>query len=282
MKNFNYIRPDNLKDACSILKSKNNIKILAGGTDLIVQIKDRMKTPENLLDISYLSELRVIKDNADYLEIGALSTHQDVIDSDLLSNNAGILKQACIQIGSPQIRNRATIGGKIINASPAADTLPPLYTLESELILISATGERTVKIKDFFQGPGRSVIEPYEILKSVRFKKYPNWLGYFQKLGSRKALAISKLSVAGLFLVNNGTIDQARIAFGAVGRTILIGKNTMDLIINKKINLLSEKEISNAVNKDISPISDLRSTKEYRKEITAILVQRIIKNLIQL
>ncbi|MCK4665805.1 xanthine dehydrogenase family protein subunit M [Candidatus Dependentiae bacterium] len=281
MKKFKYIRPNNLKDACSILKRENDIKILAGGTDLLVQIKDRMKTPENLLDITYLSELRVIRNNSNYLEIGALSTHQDIIDSDLVSNNAGILQQACIQIGSPQIRNRGTIGGNIINASPAADTLPPLFTLESELILISESGERTVKIKDFFQGPGRSIIEPNEILKSIRFKKHSNWLGHFKKLASRKALAISKLSVAGLFLVNNGTIDQARIAFGAVGPTILIGKDTVALILNKKISSISEKEISDAVIKDISPISDLRSTQEYRKAITTILVQRILQNLMK-
>ena len=134
MKTFEAILPGDVAECLDVLACYgSDAAILAGGTDLLVQIKDRMKTPENLLDITYLSELRFIRDNSNYLEIGALSTHQDIIGSDIVSKNAGILQQACIQIGSPQIRNRGTIGGNIINASPAADTFHQNFLSYNEL-----------------------------------------------------------------------------------------------------------------------------------------------------
>lgn len=280
MKRFEYLKADNLKAAFKILKQNTNIKILAAGTDLLVQIKDQMLMPEKILDISFIKELKYIKVCDGDVKIGALATHDMVNKSKEIKENGEVLAMACGQVGSPQIRNRGTIGGNISNASPAADSLPALFVLDADCCLVSESGERRVKITEFFTGPGKTVMKPGELVKGVSFKPVKGWHSKFIKVAGRKSLAISKLSSAAVFNLEGDTIKDVRVAFGAVGPTCIRGEQTETYLTGKNKKEIEIDQLKQKVFADISPISDLRSTKDYRKQVSAVLVKKMLEDLI--
>ncbi|MDD3627735.1 MAG: xanthine dehydrogenase family protein subunit M [bacterium] len=278
MKKFKYKKASSLEEASALLKSENNSKVIAGGTDILVQIKDRVKLPEVLVDLSYIESLKTIKEEGEYIEIGSLATHSRIATEAVVLNHAKVLAMASLSIGSPQIRNRGTIGGNIMNASPAGDMIPALFVLDAELVYFTGTEFKAIPIINFFEGPGRTKLQSTDILTSVKFKKHSGWHGYFHKIASRNALAISKLSFAGMMKVKENVITNARFAYGAVGPKVIKGNILEKEVIGKNKKELDLKAIEEAVKKEITPISDLRSTAEYRKEITAIITRRIFES----
>ncbi|NOZ01166.1 MAG: hypothetical protein GXP54_04675, partial [Deltaproteobacteria bacterium] len=191
-----YKRPGSLEEAIGILGGRP-WTLLAGGTDLMVRMKDGALRPEGLLDLTGLRELRSIEINGGDLVIGALATHSEIERSDLVVRHAAALARAVSLIGSPQIRNRGTLGGNLANASPAADTVPPLFVLDAQVCLAGPGGERRVPVTEFAKGPGSTVRGQDEIITAVRVPVHPGgFQSSFVRLGARKALAVAKLSVA--------------------------------------------------------------------------------------
>lgn len=217
--NFNYHRPTSLAEALALLRGlPGPKKILAGGTDLIPALRRGELAPAHVISLKNLSELRRLRQENGRVHLGALATFSDLASSPLCAGPHALLAQAAAQVGGPQIRNQGTLGGNIVNASPAGDLLPPLVALEAEVRLCREGGERILPLAAFLKGSGHTQILEDEILAEVIFAALPaRAVSAFVKLGRRNSLAISRISLA-LVIVRGeeGTIEEARLALGAV------------------------------------------------------------------
>ena len=215
------IRPSTLGEALEVLDEQGSEgQLIAGGTDLVIEMKHPGYTKKTLIDISHLEELRFIDIGEQEIIIGAGTRFSDIVNHQELKGICKGLWQACKSVGSPQIRNAGTIGGNICNGSPAADSVPPLLALDARLIIKNATMTRTVALKDFYIDKGKVAIGADELLYGIQFKK-PQKGEYisFEKLGLRKALAIARLSCSVFVSLDEGNrIKEARVATGAMGR----------------------------------------------------------------
>ncbi|EEP56002.1 FAD binding domain-containing protein [Clostridium butyricum] len=267
--------PKTINAALQILNSENVI-VYAGGTDLMVRYKNETsllpKFDKNILYIGQIDELKEVYENNEEIVIGAGCTLASLLRNEHVPE---ILKKSIRGVASPAIRNVGTIGGNICNASPAGDTLPVLYSLNSRCNVISEGLERTINIEDFIYGPRRTALKKNEILKSITISKENFNIVHYEKVGARKASAISKLSFAGLCNVENGRVQDLRMSFGAVGETVIRLKEAETIIIGKEINTLDKfiKEAIEIYDKNINPIDDQRSTAQYRKMVVMNLIK---------
>ena len=215
---FDYKTPKTLQEACQLLwEACGKAKVIAGGTDLVIGLRNGDQNPQVLMDITNLKELRGIEESDGTLSIGAAVSHSEIASSPLVRQYGNVLSDAASEIGSPQIRNLGTIGGNIVNASPAADTLPPLLVLDAIGKVASQEGEREVPVAQLIKGPYETILKPHEILVRITFKKLPkNMKGCFVRLARREAMAIARMSVALLIQMQEGQVKDIRIAPGAV------------------------------------------------------------------
>ena len=215
---LDYKTPKTLQEACQLLwEACGKAKVIAGGTDLVIGLRNGDQNPQLLMDITNLKELRGIEESDGTLSIGAAVSHSEIASSPLVRQYGNVLSNAASEIGSPQIRNLGTIGGNIVNASPAADTLPPLLVLDATGKVASQEGEREVPVAQLIKGPYETTLQPQEILVRITFKKVPkNMKGCFVRLARREAMAIARMSVALLIQMQEGQVKDIRIAPGAV------------------------------------------------------------------
>jgi len=253
-------------------KSRRNIAVVAGGTDILVRLHDAIEKP-SLLVLDGIPQLRKINVTEKQIIIGSLVTFTEIEESAALRKYAPQLCQAASVAGSVQIRNRATVGGNIANASPAGDLIPPLYALGASLELMSSKGKRVIDIEEFFTGPGRTVLKWNELITGIKIRKARN-LGFFARLGTRKALAISKVSVAVNFVLKAGKVTDIRIALGAVAPTVIRTQVAEELLENQILNSDNIEKAALAVIETARPIDDIRSNAEYRKQMTGVLFRR--------
>lgn len=214
------IRPSNLEEALEQLNQQGyDGQLIAGGTDLVIEIKHHPYEKSTLIDISRLKELRFIEIGETEICIGAGTRFSDIVNHPEMKGICAGLWEACSSVGSPQIRNAGTLGGNICNGSPAADSVPPLLALDAQVIIKDTTKTRTMALKDFYIDKGKVAIEDNELLYAIKFRK-PQEDEYitFEKLGLRKALAIARLSCAVFISLGEGDkIEDIRIATGAMG-----------------------------------------------------------------
>ncbi|MED3573148.1 xanthine dehydrogenase family protein subunit M [Cytobacillus praedii] len=271
------ITPQSVND-CLLLLSKNETehRIIAGGTDAVVRMKEGKWRPSAWINIKGLKDLRYIKEKNGAIHIGPLTTHTDIIHSPLLQKRADVLVEACREVGAVQMQNMGTIGGNIGTASPAGDTIPALYVLEASIELQSINSSRIIPINQLFTGPGRTVIKPNEMITNIIIKpQTENEIGIFQKLGPRKAQSISIVNVAiMLSMASNRECLGGKIAFGAVAPTIIRAKKCEALL---SLNPLTDDIIENIAKvawKEVMPITDGRATAEYRRDMASALLER--------
>lgn len=257
-------------------------RIIAGGTDILLEL-EHSKRPDVdiLIDITRIPNLDQIELHGDTIRLGALVNHNHVVGSKLIRERALPLAQASWEVGAPQIRNRATIAGNLITGSSANDTITPLTVLGAEITLASVDGERTIALKDFYTGLRQTVMRPNEMLTSISFPTMKtNEKGIFIKLGLRRAQAISVVNAAVVLEMNTaGVVTQASIALGSVAPTIIRVPTAEEALIGK---LLSEETISHVAGlagATPKPIDDVRSTAEYRSEMSKVLVARALRKL---
>lgn len=259
-------RPENLQEAIAI-RGQENALLLAGGTDLMVRQRSWSGVGPNfsrpVLLIAHLTELRHIWVNGESIVIGASATLNEILGHPDIPI---YIKQPLSKMASPAIRNVATLGGNICNASPAGDSLPMLYALEAVLTLQSASGSRQVAVDQFITGPGSNSLADDEILTSITIPVRDYNLAYYKKVGTRKANAISKLSFYGLASLRQGRVEDIRISLGAVGPTPVRSREAEALMRGAYRGELPElieavREIYRGI---IKPIDDVRSTRSYR------------------
>jgi CO/xanthine dehydrogenase FAD-binding subunit len=271
MTHFETYLASTLKQALEF-KTQRNIAVVAGGTDILVRLHDAIEKP-SLLVLDGISQLRKINVTEKQNIIGPLVTFTEIEESAALRKYAPQLCQAASVAGSVQIRNRATVGGNIANASPAGDLIPPLYALGASLELMSSKGKRFVDIENFFTGPGKTVLKSNELITGIKIPKARNF-GFFARLGTRKALAISKVSVAVNFVLKAGKVTDIRIALGAVAPTVIRAQAAEEILENQKLDCDNIEKAALAVIETARPIDDIRSNAEYRKQMTGVLFRR--------
>ena len=274
MRKFEYLKPDSIKETISILSQYGErARILNGGTDLIVGIRDKILQPEYVVDIKAIPQLnRITYNKQDGLNIGATVTLNEISDSKVVQRNYPILAEACKTVGSYQVRNRATLVGNICNASPAADTAPALLVLGAKVNIIDPTGEKIVPINEFFTGVKKNILKKGEIVTSVIVSSLRDeWTGVYLKQGRRKDVDLATVGVAVVCIR-----DEIRIALGAVASTPVRAFKTEELLKGKIIDESLLEETAKSALAEVSPISDIRSSKEYREEIIKVLVRRAI------
>ena len=263
------------------LKAKYNPIIFAGGTDLMVEHLKRnnliVKFDRPLLFINYLDELKGIKEDENNIVIGALTTFDEIIKSPLTPQ---VLKESASGIAGPPIRNIATIGGNICNASPSADSLPSLYAMDSILRLKNKDSQRDIKIKDFITGVGKTIIKDDEILTHIIIPKKDYEYSFYKKIGTRKANALSKLAICALALKENDKY-RFKISFCTLGTTITRDESIEEKFIVSNINEWKNNInlIQEAYSNIMKPRDSARSTALYRKKCALNLIKYFIEDI---
>jgi carbon-monoxide dehydrogenase medium subunit len=256
-------------------------RVVAGGTDLVLELERGQRADvEALIDISRVAGLNQITLAGDTVRLGALVTHNQVAVHPLLVERALPLAQACWEVGAPQIRNRATVAGNLITASPANDTITPLMALDASVTLASVHGERTVPLREFYLGVRRTVMRPDELLTAITFELLaPNERGVFLKLGLRRAQAISVVNVAAVLAFAGEQVTRAAITLGSVAPTIIRVPTAEQALIGHPLTPDVIREAARLASITPTPIDDVRSTAEYRVEMIRVLVGRALRRL---
>jgi CO/xanthine dehydrogenase FAD-binding subunit len=273
--------PSSLADALALLNGEPGVwKPFAGGTDLMVLLEAGKLLHRNYINIWGLNELRGIEVTDSHITLGALTTYTEVQSHPVLQNEFPMLCQAASETGGLAIQNRGTIGGNIVNASPAADSPPALLAYDAEIELISSSGSRWLPYRGFHTGYKQMLIGPNELLARVRMSR--NTRGathYYRKVGTRKAQAISKVCLAALAKLDDDQIGDCRIALGSVAPIVVRCVQTEDALRGRKPDTDTIKSACAALSQEISPIDDIRSTADYRLQVARNLLTDFLSTL---
>jgi carbon-monoxide dehydrogenase small subunit/xanthine dehydrogenase small subunit len=275
------VRPRSLEEALEVMaQHRGERRPLAGGTDLLVELRDGGEPLRSqLFDLTGVPELFGIENRGDSVWIGAATTHTMIAASPIVAEVLPSLPPACALIGGPQIRNRGTLGGNIANGSPAADAVPPLLAADAVLELVSYSERREVALADFYTGYRQHVLERDELIVGVRIPKRKGVRGTFLRLGQRQAQAISKVSVAVAMTFRGGQPEWARVALGSVAPTVIRAPETERALLAGGYEGL--KRAMEAIRNEVRPIDDIRSNREYRREMSAVLLERAIRQIVE-
>lgn len=282
-----YAAPTSLDEAAGILRT-GDVTMLAGGTDLMPQMKaGRLPLKPVLMNLRRVPELQGIVEQGAVLRIGSLVTITELLESALVRERLELLWQACDHFASDQIRNAATIGGNVCNASPAGDTLPPLLALDASAVLASqsngALQMRRVPLNGFFHGPGRSLKTPAELLAAVEIPLPPaGFRGEFYKHGTRPGLDISTISIAFGARRDGQVLRDVRLAFGAVAPTPVRAPRTEAAIEGRILDTAALEAAAGIAEREVRPISDLRASDWYRRELVHNMLKRVLIHVGQL
>jgi carbon-monoxide dehydrogenase medium subunit len=282
MKDFEYFAPRSVQEALALLDdAKSKAKVLAGGTDLIAQMRGGRVEPARIIDIKNIPELNRLELSADKtLHIGAAVPLSKIVAFAPVIQKFAILHQGCAVIGSTRIRNRATMGGNICNAAPSADSVQALLCLGAKAVLASSAGTRVIPLNSFFRGPGKTALAPNELLVEIEIPAPPaHSAGYYLRHTPREEMDIAVVGVA-VFLIfapRSKVCQEARIALGAVAPTPIRVPQAEALLAGKKPGEADIEKVAEKVAEAASPISDIRSSAEYRRELLKVLTRRTIK-----
>jgi CO/xanthine dehydrogenase FAD-binding subunit len=278
---FKYHEPSTLDEACQIMAElKEKARPLAGGTDLLVNMKKGLISPKHVISLRTIEALREKDFSKGTLRMGACVTAADLAESEQIRKTLSGLCTGAASLGSPLIRNLATVAGNLVTARPAADLPPPLMAYGAAVMLKSNTGDRSIALKDFFRGPGETVIEADEILTEILVQAPPpnSGAGYI-KLGVRRALEISLVSVAAFIALDDqeSTIKTARLVLGAVAPVPMRAHSAEQVLLGERPTEALFSRAGEAAAQDSRPIDDFRASAEYRKDMVEILTGRVLE-----
>jgi carbon-monoxide dehydrogenase medium subunit len=282
LRTFDYSAPETIDEAVSLLKAAGgSARPLAGGTDLVVQMKERATRfpyPATIVSLDRVSELRGVDfSETDGLRIGAGATMTDVASHPAVRERYAALAEGAGVVGSLQTMNMATIGGNVCNAAPSADTAPPLLVYEAEAVIVGPNGRRTLPITEFFRGPGETDLAPDELLAELRLPVPPSATGAaFKRHTPRKQMDIAVVGVAVAVTLSGDTIERARVALGAVAPTPLRAGAAEAALQGQTANDETFAKAAEAAVQDSSPITDLRASAEFRRHLVKVMTARLL------
>lgn len=277
---FEYYNPETQEEVLTLLASLGSKAVLlAGGTDVIPELKDRIRQAKVLISLKKVKELKGIRySRKEKLNIGALTTLSELIASQDIPSEFSPIKEAAATLASPPIRSMATIGGNIVSAVPSADMPPILIAMNASVILVSKSAARTVPLEEFFTGPRETILKEGEILKSIEvpFPESGSGASYL-KQGKRGCLACAVTGVAAAVTMKKDTCQKAKIVLGAVAETPLLIEEASQVLVGRKLDEKAAREAADRASKLCCPISDLRAPSDYRREIVRVLTIRSIE-----
>jgi CO/xanthine dehydrogenase FAD-binding subunit len=285
LQEFDLLRPKNYQKALDLISQYGKkARLIAGGTDLMVDLrKNKCPQTEYVIDISSLKDLAYIKEDNGFIRIGSLTTHKNIVTAKLIDKYAKVLALGCQEIGSPQIRNRGTIGGNIITGSPCADSVTPLVALDAVLVIASKEEIREVPINEFYNGPYKPKINENEFLKEIYFKKVgSDYNSDFIKVKRRNAVSKSRINIAALAKLDSaGQVEDIRLAPGSITPKPQRFKKAEDVILNKKPNEKLIEQMSEQVADTMIEKSGYRWSTEYKKPVIKSLTKRILRTVLE-
>lgn len=279
MRAFELLQPKNLADALDALAQNDDaVRPLAGGTDMIVDVRAKRAQPDVLVALQNVLELRGVTRENGALKIGAGTTIAEFLKNPAFAEHDA-LRQAAFWFANPMIRNVATVAGNIASASPAGDMLPPLLALDAQVELVSKSGSRQIAMREFFLGPRKTARRADELIASIRLPEnsYHNSASAFYKLGLRQADAISLVSVAVWLQRDGDRVRDVRIALGAVAPRPLRAERAEEILRGQPMNEPTLKQAARRAVEECSPIDDLRARAAYRRRMIEVYVKRMVE-----
>ncbi|KUO70334.1 MAG: carbon monoxide dehydrogenase [Desulfosporosinus sp. BRH_c37] len=280
---FDYYAPDSLAETCEALdRFGSKAKVLAGGTDMIAKMKGGLVAPEILISLKKLVDLQKIEYVAGKgVVIGARATHNDLVNSPILNDKYLSISEAAHHMASNQIRNIGTVGGNLCNAVPSADLPPILIALGATIKLVGTKGERTMLLEDLFTGPMKTVIAHNEILTEIVIPDQASTGSSYIKFGLRRSGALAVVGIAVAVTVNGDTLTEVKITIGAAAPTPMRAREAEDFLRGKVISdeLIAEAGVIAA--KESKPISDIRGSAEYRRDLVRVFTKRALNKAIK-
>ncbi len=285
LSDLDVVQPRTLSDALTVLCQRSgSIRPIAGGTDVIIQLKDHLLQAKELLDISGLVELRYIRREGSTVRIGALSTYSEIIESPILKDSCRMLVEASKTIGVVQLQNRATIGGNLGNASPAGDTIPPFYVLDATITVHSHKGIRHVPVEKFFLDYRKVDLKPDELITEISFEAVERPCeATFLKLGLREAHFISLASIAVWvrWAHEVGNFSDVRIAMGSVAPVVVRARKCEEFLQDQPLSEDVVWKAGEIASGETCPITDVRTSAEYRRAVMPSLLYKALHTLIE-
>jgi carbon-monoxide dehydrogenase medium subunit len=276
-----YYTPTSVEDALQLLSEHGSrARIVAGGTDLLVELERGTRDTDVLIDVTRIGGLNRIDLRDGRIHVGPTVTHNNAVASDLLVERAYPLALACWRVGTPQLRNRGTIAGNLITASPANDTIAALSALDGELTVQSVEGKRTISLEDFYVGVRETTLAPDEMVTDIAFPALrPNQRGTFVKMALRRVHAISVVNTAAVLSFDDDIVADARIAMGSVAPTVVRAREAERALVSRTLSEDSIERAAELANQSTSCIGDIRAGADYRRKVTAVLVRRALSSL---
>ena len=278
MGGFRFFRPESMAQLLEHKKKEGRrAHILDGGSNVLVYVKEGTIEGGTLVDVRRLAALKGIAVKNGQVEIGAGEVIADILASPVIRREARFFAEALQKFANPLVRNMATLAGNIADSSPIGDTIPPLLVLDAKVVVASHQGRRVVPLAEFFTGPGANVLKPSEVITKIRFPVPGKGRGGFLKFGLRRGTSCSVASVAVWVTSKGGKIEEARIALGGVAPTPLRARMTEEMLKGKKPDGQLVESIAARVEHEISPISDVRASAEYRRQVTGKLLAKALR-----
>jgi len=271
--------PDSLEMLWSALEETPEAMVYAGGTDLLVKLRQKLIDPPSLICLERIKKLKGVRDQGGEVWIGAGSTHADLLLDKIIQREFPVLVKALMTLGSPLIRNMGTIGGNICTASPAGDMLPPLYVLNAEVEIRSKHVYQRLPLKDFILGPGKTCLSIDQIVSGIWIKKSSEFnIHHFEKVGQRKAMSIAIASFTALLRISkSGIIERAHLAWGSVAPTIVTSAHVEECVTGKTLSMGTLQKAIPFVQDAVNPIDDIRASTSYRRAVAENLLLRLLE-----
>jgi len=275
---FHFYRPAVLEELLDFkAREGSKARILDGGSNVLVYINEGSIPGGTLVDVKSLEAIKGIEARDGRLEIGAGELIADIMESSLVKKKVPFLRETLQKFANPLVRNMATLAGNIADSSPIGDTIPPLLVLEAEVVVASTKGERVIALEEFFTGPGQNVLKDEEVILKVRFPLPEKGRGGHIKLGLRRGTSCSVASVAVWVVADKNKVQDIRIALGGVAPTPIRARKTEDAFKGEALDWDKISELSEKVMEEIRPITDVRGSAEYRKQVSAGLLAKAVR-----
>jgi len=270
--------PERLERLWEVISDHPHGALLAGGTDLLVKVRKGLLDPPCLIGLERLKPLREIRVSDVGIFIGACTPFATLLDHPVIRDGFPVLSKAISVLGSPAVRNMGTIGGNLITASPAGDTLPPLYVLDAEVEIRRKDGARRMSVSQFIRGPGKTALLPGEIVSGVWLKRERAiQIQHYEKVGLRKSQSIAIVSFAALLKFNRDrNVEQARLAWGSVGPTVVTSKEAEAALVGKPLRTETLEAAAALARRAASPMDDIRASAGYRRTVAGNLILRLL------
>ncbi|MBV8994811.1 MAG: xanthine dehydrogenase family protein subunit M [Pseudonocardiales bacterium] len=273
---FDYVAATTVEEALAALsQAGDDGKVLAGGQSLVPVLRLRLAAPTTVVDLNKISELRGVREDGDAIVVGAMTTHHDVLNDQLVREHAALLALATHTVGDPQIRHRGTLGGALVHADPAGDLLAPVVALDAEMVIVGPGGRRTVPAEAFFVDLFTTAVQPDELLVEVRIPKKTGWGAHYEKF-QRVAQAWSIVAVAAAVRTEGGSIAEARVALTNMAATPVRANGVEQALVGQPANAETIRAAAEHAAEGTSPMSDGNADADYREHLARVLTGRAV------